>query len=91
LWCLCFALDRAQQRRSGFRYQYSSFQLEYSRNLVFAHGAALEEICRDSSTGPVGPRPDPEADLRPEAPPASLCRAGAVGPRIERALVGSVY
>jgi len=29
--CLCFALDFEEQRRSGFRYQYSSYQIEYSR------------------------------------------------------------
>ena len=33
--CLCFALDFDEQKRSGFRYQYSSYQIEYSRNLVF--------------------------------------------------------
>lgn len=33
--CLCFALDIQEQSRSGFRYEYSSYQLEYSRNLQF--------------------------------------------------------
>ena len=33
--CLCFALDFDEQKRSGFRYQYSSYQIEYSRNLIF--------------------------------------------------------
>ena len=30
--CLCFALDLDEQTRSGFHYQYSTFQFEYSRN-----------------------------------------------------------
>jgi hypothetical protein len=42
--CLCFALDRAAQERSGFRYQYSCFQLEYSRNLLFTRGTVLDEV-----------------------------------------------
>jgi hypothetical protein len=42
--CLCFALDRDEQQRSGFRYQYSCYQLEYSRNVLFARGAMLDEV-----------------------------------------------
>jgi hypothetical protein len=42
--CLCFALDRDEQQRSGFRYQYSCYQLEYSRNFLFARGAMLDEV-----------------------------------------------
>ena len=34
--CLSFALDLEEQRLSGFRYQYSNYQVEYSRNLVVA-------------------------------------------------------
>jgi|GEM_PF-2280900 len=30
--CLCFALTREEQQRSGFRYDYSVCQGEYSRN-----------------------------------------------------------
>jgi hypothetical protein len=33
-----------EQKRSGFRYQYSSYQVEYSRNLVFAVGGHLEQV-----------------------------------------------
>lgn len=40
--CLCFGLDLAEQQRSGFGYAYSIFQVEYSRNLIFADGAAME-------------------------------------------------
>ncbi len=41
---LCFALTREQQERSDFRYAYSCFQLEYSRNLLFKSGRQLDEI-----------------------------------------------
>jgi hypothetical protein len=33
--CLCFALPNEDRERSGFGYQYSVFQLELSRNLLF--------------------------------------------------------
>jgi hypothetical protein len=42
--CLCFALDLEEQQRSGFRYQYSNYQIEYSRNLIFKKGQQMEEI-----------------------------------------------
>lgn len=42
--CLCFALDREEQRGSGFRYQYSVYQLEYSRNLLFRVGGQMEQL-----------------------------------------------
>jgi hypothetical protein len=42
--CLCFALDRDEQQRSGFRYQYSNYQLEYSRNLVFTVGGRMDQV-----------------------------------------------
>lgn len=40
--CLCSALD--WRSRSGFRYEYSNFQLEYSRNLVFDLGGQMEQV-----------------------------------------------
>ena len=42
--CLCFGLDLDDQTRSGFRYGYSVFQLEYSRNLLFAHGRQMDKV-----------------------------------------------
>jgi hypothetical protein len=42
--CLCFGLDLADQARSGFRYDYSVYQVEYSRNLLFASGAVMERV-----------------------------------------------
>ena len=40
--CLCFGLDLDEQGRSGFGYAYSVYQVEYSRNLIFASGAVME-------------------------------------------------
>jgi len=42
--CLCFALNREQQQRSEFRYAYSCYQLEYSRNLLFKSARQLDEV-----------------------------------------------
>jgi hypothetical protein len=42
--CLCFALDLDEQQRSGFRYQYSSYQIEYRRNLLFEIGGQMEQV-----------------------------------------------
>jgi hypothetical protein len=42
--CLCFGLDREEQERSGFQYQYSNFQIEYSRNLLFQIGGQMEQV-----------------------------------------------
>jgi hypothetical protein len=41
---LCFGLDLADQARSGFRYDYSVYQVEYSRNLLFASAAVMERV-----------------------------------------------
>ena len=37
-------LDLEKQEKSRFRYQYSVFQMEYSRNLLFRSGRQMEEI-----------------------------------------------
>lgn len=42
--CLCFGLTRKEQQRSEFRYSYSTFQLEYSRNLLFKSGRKLDQV-----------------------------------------------
>jgi hypothetical protein len=42
--CLCFGLDLDEQQRSGFRYGYSVYQAEYSRNLLFKSGAQMEGL-----------------------------------------------
>jgi len=42
--CLCFALDVEEQERTHFRYDYSIYQVEYSRNLLFEIGAQMEQV-----------------------------------------------
>jgi hypothetical protein len=42
--CLCFGLDLDEQERSCFRYSYSVFQAEYSRNLLFTVGAQMDQV-----------------------------------------------
>ena len=42
--CLCFGLDLDDQARSGFRYGYSVYQAEYSRNLLFRSGGQMEDL-----------------------------------------------
>ena len=42
--CLCLALDLEEQRRSAFRYQYSVYQVEYSRNLIFHLGGQMQQV-----------------------------------------------
>jgi hypothetical protein len=42
--CLCFALDLEEQERTQFRYDYSVYQVEYSRNLLFEIGGQMEQV-----------------------------------------------
>jgi len=42
--CLCFALDAEERKRSRFHYEHSTYQLEYSRNLLFKRGFEMEQI-----------------------------------------------
>jgi hypothetical protein len=42
--CLCFGLDLHEQDRSGFRYGYSVYQAEYSRNLLFRSGVQMDQV-----------------------------------------------
>lgn len=41
--CLHFGLPQEEQRRTRFHYDYSVFQVEYSRNLIFKRGQQLEQ------------------------------------------------
>jgi hypothetical protein len=41
---LCFGLTRKEQRATGFVYRYSIFQLELSRNYLFAKPGVLDEV-----------------------------------------------
>lgn len=54
--CLVFALDRADQERTNFRYAYSIYQGEYSRNLLFTRGRVMEQVFQgiiDRTRGPL--------------------------------------
>jgi hypothetical protein len=42
--CLCFGLTRHEQEATQFVYRYSIFQLELSRNYLFAKGAVVDEV-----------------------------------------------
>jgi hypothetical protein len=42
--CLDSALDAKERERSGFRYQYSVYQFEYCRNLLFQQVSAMTEV-----------------------------------------------
>jgi hypothetical protein len=42
--CLCFGLSLAEQQQSGFRYDYSVYQAEYSRNLLFRSGGQMDRV-----------------------------------------------
>jgi hypothetical protein len=42
--CLCFALDVEEQERTQFHYDYSVYQVEYSRNLLFEIGGQMEQV-----------------------------------------------
>ena len=42
--CLCFALDFEEQERTSFHYDYSIYQVEYSRNLLFLDGTQMEQV-----------------------------------------------
>jgi len=42
--CLVFGLDLADQQRTFFTYAYSVYQVEYSRNLLFACGRKMQHV-----------------------------------------------
>jgi hypothetical protein len=41
---LCFAVESVDQERTDFRYSYSVYQAEYSRNLLFRSGAEMDQV-----------------------------------------------
>jgi hypothetical protein len=45
--CLCFALDTKEQELSRFHYQYTCYQIEYSRNLLFHRGKKLDSVYQE--------------------------------------------
>jgi hypothetical protein len=78
--CLCFALDLEEQKRSVFSYNYSVFQTEYSRNLLFRAGGQMEQVFQaliDRSRSPLdlfriktifGDKKRPHRDTRKKNP-----------------------
>ena len=42
--CLSFGLSTQEQQDTGFKYDYSAFQIEYSRNYIFRRGCVLDQI-----------------------------------------------
>jgi hypothetical protein len=78
--CLCFALDLDEQKRSAFSYNYSVFQMEYSRNLLFSSGSQMEQVFQaliDRSRSPLdldrvktifGDKKRPHRDTRKKNP-----------------------
>jgi hypothetical protein len=46
--CLWFGLDYDEQGKSGFKYSYSTYQAEYSRNLLFDKGIHLDQVFQNT-------------------------------------------
>lgn len=42
--CLWFALDYEVQKKTGFSYKFSVYQVEYSRNFLFKRGRQLDDV-----------------------------------------------
>lgn len=42
--CLWFGLDYIEQQKTAMRYNYSIYQVEYSRNLLFKRGRFLDQV-----------------------------------------------
>ena len=42
--CLWFVMDGKQQQATGISYQYSIYQIEYSRNLLFSRGRQMDTV-----------------------------------------------
>ncbi|MBL0711011.1 MAG: hypothetical protein JJV99_08375 [Colwellia sp.] len=42
--CLCFALTTDEQQKTNFHYNYSVYQVEYCRNLLFQRGKWMDQV-----------------------------------------------
>jgi hypothetical protein len=74
---LCFGLDLADADRTGFRYAYSVYQVEYSRNLLFGTGAAMDRVFNtvlDRTRSRLG-HADVADPVRREVPPRPASRS----------------
>src|SRR5271165_3828797 len=84
--CLCFALDFEEQQRSGFRYHFSNYQMEYSRNLIFVVGGRMEQglpgpdRSQPSAVGPDDDKDDPWRQGPAKIPPTQHA-GGRMGSR----------
>ena len=90
---LCFALTREEQRRSGFQYQYSVFQLELSRNLLFVRGGTMDEVYQkliDRTRQPLELEPLKTIFGFRHRPRQKLKRGGR-GPEVAKAVQGHGY
>ena len=72
--CLCFGPDLDEQQRSGFGYGLAVYQLEYSRNLIFADGHRMQQIF-DAVVDRTGP-----GWTCPRSAPSSAPRSGRGAP-----------
>jgi DNA-binding transcriptional ArsR family regulator len=55
--CLCFGLNTEEQEKTNFRYHYSVYQTEYSRNLLFQAGGKMDQVFQaliDRNRGALG-------------------------------------
>ncbi len=91
--CLCFALDFAEQQRSGFGYSYSVYQGEYSRNLLFTHGRTMDQVFQsviDRTRAPLDIK-TVKTIFGYKHRPFKRNRNGKGGPRFEVAVERPVY
>lgn len=42
--CLWFVMDKKQQESTGIKYNFSIYQIEYSRNLLFKRGRQMDDV-----------------------------------------------
>jgi len=79
--CLLFGLDLEEQQRSAFQYQYSTYQLEYSRNLRLRSGRKMWQVLQGLIDRNRGVQPvDGENHLRVQIPAAyAASKAEPVG------------
>jgi len=78
--CVCFGLSFDEQERSRFRYVYSVFQMEYSRNLIFRNGRRMEQVF-DGVIDRTRSLLDIKRVLRIFGRKARRCRKGSAPPR----------
>jgi hypothetical protein len=54
--CVCFGLNLDEQQQSRFVYDYSIYQVEYSRNLLFTSGAVMDRFQHGGGPHPIPAR-----------------------------------